>query len=164
MPIRPRALKRSRPPYILIRTKGGLNCNRLHDIPSFARKKRLHLLTTTTADLLVSAQNLFSFTFSWWNRVISAHNACVKKMVTVMIFPASVTTSSNTLLVTATLDIVHPNGEGFVSCTKVTHTVGSRKVEHVTNNVSLLQAPVIITDCSPLLVIIHFNTTLMRGT
>ena len=127
----------------------------------FSRKKGLNLLTAAT-DLLLSAQKSFSFTFSWWNRVISAHNSCIKIMETVMISPASVTTSSDALLITATLDIIHPNGKGFVSWTKVTHMEGPREIQHLTNNVSLLRAPVIITDCSPLVVIIYLDTSLMR--
>lgn len=102
------------------------------------------------------------FTFSRWNRVISAHNACIFYMGTIMFIPASVTTSSDALLITATLDIIHPNGKGFVSWTKVTHMEGPRKVQHLTDNCSLPQAPMIITDCSPFVVIIYFNTTLVR--
>ena len=102
------------------------------------------------------------FTFSWRNRVISAHNACIFYMGTIMFFPTSVTTSSNALLITATLDIIHPNGKGFVSRTKVTHMKRPRKVQHLTDNCSLPQAPVIITNGSPFAFIIYFNTTLVR--
>ena len=102
------------------------------------------------------------FTFSRWNRVISAHNACIFYMGTIMFIPASVTTSSDALLITATLDIIHPNGKGFISWTKVTSVESSRKVQHLANNISLPDAPVIKTNCSPFVVIIHFNTTLVR--
>ena len=82
-------------------------------------------------------------------------------MATIVTAPSTEITLLQVSLVTSTADIVHPDLSTAPAEVMVVGVKGlySRAVaELTTNNVSIINVPVVITDCAPLTAVVDLNT------
>ena len=109
-----------------------------------------------------SSQSIFPLT--WWYLIflsIDAYHASIFGMVTVIHTPSIVRTHSYTKLVTLTRHFIEPDGAGPLTVHSVAGCIRCCvKSQLSTDDIGILDAPVVITYGSPFTIIVDLNSAL----
>ena len=123
----------------------------------FALKKHMWLSRRSTCCYTDYDQR---FTFRGRYRTVVANNSSVLMMTAIMHIPPTVFASRNAFFITTALDIVQPNWVRSVSFSKIClsdSVLRSGEIQHPAYNCSFPEPPVIVTDRSPLPLVMYFN-------
>ena len=104
-----------------------------------------------------------TWSHAWRFHLSVTDHACILAMATVFYCPASMCTVKQWSLCSTASDIIHPDSARSLAISRAAWCRGRTGETKLTaNHLSVIDVPVIITDCAPLAVMINFNSAIIN--